>query len=418
MMEWLVISYYARMPGACQAEWIDDRIHALKDLGENVSLISSMCSGIYPGITNLRACSLLPADLDYEFREIVRRRDDHSLQMIKFSQMMAYLLKPLVWIESKILNVHGEGRWSWIPIALLCSLLELARKRHDVIFSTGGPASAHIVAIIAGKMLGKTVVCELQDPLVGPDIGRNRFSRLGLQLAEKFILKNADRVIFCTKNASEDAARRLPALRSKVTHIYPGSWSRANIEKRPFGAKIRFCYLGSLYQTRNLDRFMESLLLLKAKGIDIENRLELNIYGNMNPDIRKRIEKFPYPVIKLKSMVSREKALALAQESDVLLLIQNTDERSHLTIPFKTYDYLQSGNLILGLIYKNDELRSLLEKSGHKSCPADDVSGIQKTLEEILDTTYANTSIPTLTPIEAARSMVTMVAPSNAKCPA
>lgn len=414
MMRWLVISYYARMPGACQAEWIDDRIKALQDLGEDISLISSICSGRFTGISGTRVFSLSPSDLNYEFQEILRRRPDHSHQMVALSKIMTYLLKPFVWVESRLLKGHGEGRWSWIPMAFICSILMNLRKRCDVIFSTGGPAGAHVTAIMAGLFLGKKIVCELQDPLVGPDIGRNRFSRRGLSLAEKFILKNSDRVIFCTKNAAEDAARRHPSLRSKITYIYPGSWQRPSVAKRNLSGKLQFCYLGSLYQTRNLDRFMEALIRLKEEGMDIENRLELNIYGNMNPDIHQRILAFPYPIIKIKQMVPRETALNIAQTSDVLLLIQNTDLRSHLTIPFKTYDYLQSNSLIFGLIYKNDELKGLLEQFGHKSCDADDVIKIEESLKDILNGKASDITIPKLTPLQAAQDMISLIAEIHA----
>ena len=44
-------------------------------------------------------------------------------------------------------------------------------------------------------------------------------------------------------------------------------------------------------------------------------------------------------------MISRNSALR-AMDSDVLLLVQHTDDRSILTIPFKIYDYLNTENLI------------------------------------------------------------------------
>ena len=51
-------------------------------------------------------------------------------------------------------------------------------------------------------------------------------------------------------------------------------------------------------------------------------------------------------------MISRELAHQKAMDSDILLLVQHTDDRSALTIPFKVYDYLNTENLILGLTYK------------------------------------------------------------------
>lgn len=412
-MKWLVISYYSRMPGACQSEWIDDRILALRERGEDVTLVSSICSGKHPDIPNPRAFSLTPSDLDYECREIARRHEDHSEIAVKVSKALAFLLKPLVWLESTVLKAHGEGRWSWIPIGFLYGLLCAIRHPRDIIFSTGGPASAHVVAILIGKLLGKQTVCELQDPLVGSDIGRNSFSRVGLYWAEKFIIRFADRIIFCTKFATEDAARRSGIWGKKIVCIYPGSWSRKPIKRDPLTEKISFCYLGSLYQTRNLDRIMETLLKLEKKGYDLAKRLSINVYGNMNPDIRKRIENFPIPIIKLHALIPREDALEVAQKSDILLLVQNTDDRSTLTIPFKTYDYLQSGSLILGLIHKNEELTDLLQKNGHLACKADDIDEIETAIVKILARHSDPIRIPQITPHEAAKEMVDLVRSPN-----
>ena len=407
-MKWLVISYYARMPGACQSEWIDDRINALCELKQDVSLISSICSGSFNGIKNYRAFSFSPADLNYECKEIVSRAEDHSSLSVKASRLIAAILTPLVWLEAKVLKAHGEGRWSWIPIGLLYSLFLAFRTSFDIVFSTGGPASAHVVAILAGKILGKKVMCELQDPLVGADIGRNAFSRLGLSWAECFIFKYADHVVFCTQNAARDASSRSRYFRRKISYIYPGSLRRQLVAKSSYSNMLTFCYLGSLYQTRNLDMIMEAFLRLSAKGINLEKRLRLNVFGNMNPDIRSRIEKFPIPIIKLNTLVPREDALSIAQKSDVLLLIQNTDNRSQLTIPFKTYDYLQSGSLILGLIYKNEELSQMLVQNGHLACKADNIDEIQQAIEHILAAQRKEIRIPQLTPVEAARSMITL----------
>jgi len=75
-----------------------------------------------------------------------------------------------------------------------------------------------------------------------------------------------------------------------------------------------------------------------------------------------------------------------------LLLIQNSDNRSIVTIPFKTYDYLHSGKLILGLIYKNDELRDILIKHGHISCEVDDVDIIKSALSLLISNNQSELS--------------------------
>jgi glycosyltransferase involved in cell wall biosynthesis len=173
---------------------------------------------------------------------------------------------------------------------------------------------------------------------------------------------------------------------AKINFVYPGSSPipYASHNKNRFidgntNRRTNISYLGSLYQTRNLDTLMEAIGQLLAEGRN--PNVEVNVYGVMNADIRTRIEQFPYQgYIKLHGHVTREVALQKAMLADVLLLVQHTDMRSKTTIPFKLYDYLHSGNLIFGLIFRNNEIEDLLTSHGHLVCQADDIQSIKETL--------------------------------------
>lgn len=381
---WLIISYFANVKGACQSEWIDDRMAALKRNGIHNILVSSFCGGRYSDMFHVRALSLSPADIKYEL-DFILKRNGISGSLFKYLRTLIYLpLYPFYYLETKILNVYGESRWSWMLLSYLMGLFATIRSKPSLIYSTGGPASAHIVAAVISMMTRTAWVAELQDPLVGEDIGRNKLSKKGLTYIEKFIFNHADKVIFCTQAARDSAAIRHDS--DKAVCIYPGS--RINLPSNTKTVKnsvCKFIYLGSLYQSRNLDCFMAALSMLFEESPDLKNIFSLDVYGNMNEDIRQRIINFPHKVIHLKGLVTRDKALSYAIESDVLLLIQNTDDRSSLTIPFKTYDYLLIGRKILGLVYKNQELESMLTDHRHLSVPADDSQKIKQAIRTLMD---------------------------------
>ena len=54
-------------------------------------------------------------------------------------------------------------------------------------------------------------------------------------------------------------------------------------------------------------------------------------------------------------------------------------------MPFKTYDYLHSGKLILGLIFKNDEIKEILISHGHLACQVDDIQAIQQAIRNLIE---------------------------------
>jgi hypothetical protein len=381
----LVISYYANMPGACQAEWIDDRIFAYLDQGYEISLISSSCCFKHDNtkIDHKRVPTLSPHGAWYEYEEIKRRGITYPngrflMSYLKFMTFLAKVLKSLGFSS-------GEGRWTWFLTSTLACIFKGSRK-FEYVFTTGGPASAHLTGILFARLHGKKVICELQDPLSGGEgIGRNKLSIKGLAFFEKLIIKLADCTIYCTENAMIEAKSRYSNYSNKISFVYPGSnplRNLVNIENGnlPISKTVNITYLGSLYQTRNLDSLMQAMREIAVSDPEIINKIHVNLYGNINPDIKQRILDFEYGNISIHGLVSRKEAMIKALEADVLLLVQNVDERSIVTIPFKTYDYMHTGNLVLGLIYKNDELENMLISHGHLACQADDLEEIKRLL--------------------------------------
>jgi glycosyltransferase involved in cell wall biosynthesis len=409
---WFIISYFANIKGACQSEWIEDRMRALAKSGIRPVLISSFCGDRYNNMVHVRALSFSPADLKYEL-DCTLKRKGFTGGLFKFLRILFFFpLYPLYFVETKILNIYGECRWSWIPWATLIGLVVVLKTKPAVIYSTGGPASAHIVALVISKITKISLMVELQDPFVGDDIGRNALSKRGLAYIEKMIFVNSSKVIFCTQTATDSAAIRNNS--DKAVCIYPGSSIEVpGISTIDNHKILKFIYLGSLYQTRNLDCFMEALSLIFKENPELKECLSLDVYGNINNDIRSRINSFEYSVIKLHGVVSREQAFRKALESDVLLLVQNVDDRSITTIPFKIYDYLLLNRKILGLVYKNKELEAMITDYGHLSVPADKSQEIKKAIMLLIDNwrkgnLTKNIKRSELTGERAARQMISL----------
>jgi len=384
--EILVFSYFTHLPGVCQAEWVDDRIYAFIEKGYCISLVSCTYSYTHtlPQIKHYKTPALSPHGAAYEYTEI---RDKKIPTRHGFSYYYTWVMYHINKILHRLHIISGEGRWTWFISAFISSLIYVRNKKNIAfIYSTGGPPSAHLAALLIGKIYKKKVIAEFEDPLSGEDIGRNKLSAVGLRFFEKLIIQTASVVIYCTKNAMLYASAQYPSCQSKINFIYPGAnpvnsfgSSEAASQKLGLVKRINISYLGSLYQTRNLDTLMEALGQLLAEGRN--PNVEVNVYGVMNADIRTRIEQFPYQgYIKLHGHVTREVALQKAMLADVLLLVQHTDMRSKTTIPFKLYDYLHSGNLIFGLIFRNNEIEDLLTSHGHLVCQADDIQSIKETL--------------------------------------
>ena len=137
---------------------------------------------------------------------------------------------------------------------------------------------------------------------------------------EKFIIKESTKTIYCTKNAMKFAQKKYIDFSKKIDFVYPGSNVIGKEKNKQVNKKINITYLGSLYQSRNLDNLIEALFLLKQEGYDVEKLFEINLYGNIDKDIFYRINQVKLKIINIHGLIDRDLAMNKASQSDVLLL--------------------------------------------------------------------------------------------------
>jgi len=146
----LIISYYAGIPGACQSEWLDDKIDSLIKGGNTVEVVSGPFAKLKIGneIKHSRVASISLKDFKEE--------RGYMTEFVGYVSRWHALMWPLVLtfgLISDLLSISvtkgiGEGRWSWMFSSIIPSLWRAMIFRPDVVLTTGGPASAHIVGIL------------------------------------------------------------------------------------------------------------------------------------------------------------------------------------------------------------------------------------------------------------------------------
>lgn len=383
MKKILVISYFARLPGACQSEWLDDKVDSLVKAGNDVALVSAICAFKYNDESFLHSRWPSVSMKDY-IDELSRMRQNHmtirlsDLLIIPFVVTFGLLVDFLHLCVTKGI---GEGRWSWSITGTLGSLLMGLRFRPDVILTTGGPASAHIAGIICSKVLNAPLVVEFQDPLSGESIGRNLQAQGWLYKVEKFIVRYSKKAVYVTKGAARFARHQFNF--GNISAIYPGAKDFFIKSARIIDSskeKFRIVHLGSLYSTRNFKSMIRAIdFLIESKQID-SNSIELVNLGHVAEDIYQEIVSKSY--VKVYPLMKRIDALHFAANSNLLLLIQNDDERSRVTIPYKTYDYLNLDVMTLALV-RSEELFDLISSCGRVAVKLDDVDKIKQALVDL-----------------------------------
>jgi len=361
----LVISYFSKIDGMACAQHIDDRLPYLRERGITPLMLTGVCGGRWPNMVQARVPSVAPSGIRFELRHL--RRASRLVKLL--TPIILLPLLPFYFIEKLIIDL--DSQWSWFPLAIVRGWFLCRNYRPEAIYATGGPPSAHLVAACISRWCGIPWIAEFQDPLVHNDWQRSgRALRVFIWL-ERFICRRASAVVFLTDAAREKSTQRT-GLGKRGWTVYPGAdpANMPTVEYRK-GECCHFSHFGSLGGSRNLKVFLEGLQLVFHDNPDLVKVVRLDIYGTCDRLSRELIAKFPYPgVISDFGRVPRAESLIAMKKSDVLLLIQNTEEFSSETIPSKTYEYLHSGRPVLGLVHNNAELQEMLRSLGHMAVAA------------------------------------------------
>ena len=377
--KWLVISYFANVDALAASHHIDDRLPFLKQREIDIYLLSSPCGINNKNLSHTRIPSLGPSGIRYEVRYPLRRKINKKF-WYKFCQVLLLLpVYPFYFIEKMFFRL--DSTWSWSITAAVAAIILSIKNRPEVIYSTGGPVSAHIAAMIASYITKIPHIAEIQDPLGDQYAAPGKFERYFMKKVEGLILKTADVSVFLTQQAAANASLRNPESK-KIAALYAGAVPQKNALFYRRGETFNIAHFGSLAGSRNLNYFFKGMYILFEECPDLLDCFRLSLYGKNGRDVKKQLEQFKYKeILQIYGKVERQKAVELMYKVDVLLLVQQTDGGSFETIPSKVYEYLHTGRPILALVYRNYELQSMLEGMGHVVVQADDEAAIKRGIE-------------------------------------
>lgn len=378
--QWLVLSYFAGIDGMACSQHIDDRLPLLRKQGIMPLLLTGICGKPHLDTATVRVPSLGPSGIRFELRHLQRRRPwlKPVLGMLNLALLPFYLLEKLL--------IDLDSQWSWFPLAIWSGNRLCRSSRPQLMYSTGGPASAHLAAAIIARRHGIPWIAEFQDPLVHDDWLRSKQALKIFTWLERFVCKRADAVIFLTDEARKRADKRT-GLGRRGWCVYPGSdpaaMPQVAYEKGEF---CRFAHFGSLGGSRNLKAFLEALAQLLVERPSLGNVVKLDVFGTCDRLSLRLIEGFPAQgVVRYHGRIARSDSLVAMKRCDVLLLIQNTEEFSAETIPSKTYEYFFTGRPILALVHKNPELFQMMSQLGHTAVKADSPDDIKRAIMALAD---------------------------------
>lgn len=381
---WLILSYRSGLDGSACSQHIDDRLPFFPAHGIVPVLLTGTVGSKSSRWLHYRSLSLAPSGIRFELRHYLRKRLPKRWQFKLVETILLLPVLPIYLLEKILINLESE--WSWFILSSVRGYFLCRRFRPEVIYSTGGTASAHIAAGIISKLTGLPWIAETQDPLVHDhDWRRGRRVMSVYKRLEKAICRNSDVFLFLAQAARDNMAARA-GMKGCGRVIYPGADpSMFHGDLYTKGEHCHFAHFGTLNGTRNLITFLRALRLLIDRRRIEKDIVRVDVYGSLDSGSKRILQELGLEsALTYHGSVPRKEALQVMQKTDCLLLIQNTIFFSSETIPSKVYEYLLSGRPILGFVHHNPELEAILRQSGNFPVPADDVEMAAAIMEKIV----------------------------------
>jgi glycosyltransferase involved in cell wall biosynthesis len=270
----------------------------------------------------------------------------------------------LIQIARNLIAFPDEHK-GWIRFAIQALSEIPANEKPDIILSTSPPASGHLIAFRAHRLLNRPWVADFRD-LWGANLsGPTRLLQPLHQRLERKTLKAAAALVTVSAPWARSLQKKYPA-----TPVYTitNGFDPDDFRLQPGSLTeyLSVTHTGYLYAgKRDPTLLFEVLHDLITEGALQKNEIRVRFYGPPESWLPPLVERYDLKeVVELGGMIPREEALRRQAESQILLLLGWSDPRETGQHTGKLFEYFGSARPILAVGGAVGVLTEALDETG------------------------------------------------------
>jgi len=263
------------------------------------------------------------------------------------------------WMQSITSWVRGnlfipDPRIFWIKPSVTFLADFLVTNKIQTLVTTGPPHSMHLIGL---KLKRKTPslrwIVDLRDPwsewdmldtLSLTSLARRRHQRL-----EREVLQTADRVI----TISPFHVERFEKLSGRTVDLITNGFDEEDFASilRVRTPRFTIRHIGMVDELRDPRPFMDVLRILLIEEPGLREQVVVEFIGSVNSAFRTFVASIPefQEVIHFRDPIPHADLVQLYGETDIQLLVLAHTAQAPGNLPGKIFEYLASGNFILGI---------------------------------------------------------------------
>jgi len=329
-------------------------------------------------------------------QRIIRAGDLRTRFRTQYQTLVGYRDGPL--------EVRDKPRWwanyivpdptavSWFPQALGHLLRLIRSDRPNLIVTTSGPESSHLLGLVASAF-GIRWVADYRDGWLR-DVCHPAPLRVIDRAIERQIARRATIVTAVNDAIAADVARRHGVRAFTISNgfdrtvLADASDERATLDPYRFSLVYTGLLAMDVDEQPVINRgaaartFLDALEILIAKDPAFATRLELVVAGPISDSEREVLTRGELrKVVRVLGLLPRERAVGLQQAADGLLLIPGGRDATTA----KVFEYLAASKPILAVTERDSVVAELLREAGeHTVAEADDPQSLAAALQTYL----------------------------------
>jgi glycosyltransferase involved in cell wall biosynthesis len=263
-----------------------------------------------------------------------------------------------------------DAHRGWLPFAVAAGLAVCRRHQPELLYSTAGPFTSHLVGLILHRLTGRPWIAELRDgwyrwnQAIFPDYPIWR-GALECRL-EGAVVRRSARLVLVTRQMAEAFRRQYPDLPPDHFAVIPNGFDPAQLSEPtpPQTCAERFAavYAGALYRGRGVRPLLEAAATLAQQEPAFGAAFRLTIYGTQDEAARAELAGYPEQA-RLGGYLDHPSALAALRSADLLVLLVNTTAGAAAAVPAKLYEYLAVGRPILAVAPPGAEAAAIIAEA-------------------------------------------------------
>ena len=149
-----------------------------------------------------------------------------------------------------------DEKWVWMRPAVRAARALARTKRFDALVTFAQPWSDHLIGRRLHRELGLPWIAHFSDPWVDSPFHFPRWQRRVWRPMERAVVRDADAVVFVTKETADRAMAKYPAAWTGKVHVVPHGFDRCMlppragslVESRSPSGPLRLVYTGRFYR--------------------------------------------------------------------------------------------------------------------------------------------------------------------------